>query len=52
MIAELLALDIDIDKDIKFMCKEIIKDVDVSSGWWYQACPQCKSSVQNYNAQV
>ncbi|XP_065853748.1 uncharacterized protein [Euphorbia lathyris] len=48
-IAELMSIDIHTDKEIKFTCKAKIKEVDPSDGWWYRACPKCKSSVQNFD---
>uniref|UniRef100_A0A2C9VMA8 Uncharacterized protein n=1 Tax=Manihot esculenta TaxID=3983 RepID=A0A2C9VMA8_MANES len=33
-ISELLSVDIHTDKDIKFMCKSMIKHIDESFGWW------------------
>ncbi|WCJ32302.1 hypothetical protein M5689_013737 [Euphorbia peplus] len=47
-IAELLEVDIHTDKEVKFTCKAKIKEIDPSEGWWYRACPTCKSGIQNF----
>uniref|UniRef100_A0A199U9N2 Uncharacterized protein n=1 Tax=Manihot esculenta TaxID=3983 RepID=A0A199U9N2_MANES len=47
-IEELLALDIHTNKlqfKILITCKATIEMIDVSIGWWYKACPHCKSST-------
>ncbi|WCJ24989.1 hypothetical protein M5689_006906 [Euphorbia peplus] len=46
-VAELLQIDIHTDKEIKFACTATIKQINPEEGWWYRACPRCKSSVQN-----
>ncbi|WCJ44040.1 hypothetical protein M5689_024733 [Euphorbia peplus] len=46
-VVELLQVDIHTDKEIKFTCKGKIKAIDCEEGWWYRACPRCKSSIQN-----
>ncbi|XP_065879177.1 uncharacterized protein [Euphorbia lathyris] len=48
-IAELLQIDIHTDKEIKFTCKAKIKEIDPIDGWWYRACPTCKSGIQNFD---
>lgn len=32
---------------ILITCKATIEMIDVSIGWWYKACPHCKSSTQS-----
>ncbi|XP_050205783.2 replication protein A 70 kDa DNA-binding subunit A-like [Mercurialis annua] len=51
-IAELLDLDIHTDKDEKFTCEAVIKEIDASDGWWYRACARCKSGIQSYNEDI
>ncbi|WCJ31475.1 hypothetical protein M5689_012968 [Euphorbia peplus] len=48
-VVELLQVDIHTDKEIKFTCKGKIKAIECEEGWWYCACPRCKSSIQNLN---
>uniref|UniRef100_A0A2C9V482 Replication factor A C-terminal domain-containing protein n=1 Tax=Manihot esculenta TaxID=3983 RepID=A0A2C9V482_MANES len=49
IISELLSLDIHTEKDVKFTCKAMIKSIDSTIGWWYKACPRCKSGMRNFN---
>ncbi|KAL5232083.1 hypothetical protein ABZP36_030859, partial [Zizania latifolia] len=30
----------------QFTCDERIKEIDVSSGWWYKGCSTCKKGVK------
>ncbi|XP_050221004.1 replication protein A 70 kDa DNA-binding subunit C-like [Mercurialis annua] len=51
-IAGLLQLDFHTDKDTKYTCEAFIKEIDPTDGWWYRACPKCKSGVQTYDQNV
>ena len=39
-------------QEVKFTCKAFIRNIEADAGWWYRACPQCRSSVQIYNEQA
>ncbi|KAJ4828248.1 hypothetical protein Tsubulata_012054 [Turnera subulata] len=51
-IQQLLELNPDECKNIKFTCLATIVDIDTSKGWWYNSCPECHSGINDYNVNI
>ncbi|XP_050215497.2 replication protein A 70 kDa DNA-binding subunit A-like [Mercurialis annua] len=51
-IAEWLQLDFHTDKNNKYTCEAVIKEIISHDGWWYRACPRCKSGMQTYDQNI
>ncbi|CAD6207210.1 unnamed protein product [Miscanthus lutarioriparius] len=45
-VAELLALDPHDSNGVRFTCNAIIREIDVSNGWWYKGCNTCKRGLK------
>ncbi|KAF0905209.1 hypothetical protein E2562_000998, partial [Oryza meyeriana var. granulata] len=45
-ISELLSLNPHDNNDVRFTCDACIKEIDVSSGWWYKGCSICRKGVK------
>ncbi|CAD6207225.1 unnamed protein product [Miscanthus lutarioriparius] len=45
-VAELLALDPHDSNGVRFTRNAIIREIDVSNGWWYKGCNTCKRGLK------
>ncbi|XP_066347892.1 replication protein A 70 kDa DNA-binding subunit D-like [Miscanthus floridulus] len=45
-VAELLALDPHDSNAVCFTCSAVVREIDISNGWWYKGCNTCKRGLK------
>ncbi|KAJ1259261.1 hypothetical protein BS78_10G140800 [Paspalum vaginatum] len=45
-VSELLALNPHDNNDVRFTCHATIREIDVTDGWWYRGCSNCKKVLK------
>ncbi|WVZ83374.1 hypothetical protein U9M48_030532 [Paspalum notatum var. saurae] len=45
-VSELLSLNPHDNNDVRFTCHATIREIDVTNGWWYKGCSNCKKGLK------
>ncbi|WVZ84191.1 hypothetical protein U9M48_031247, partial [Paspalum notatum var. saurae] len=45
-VSELLSLNPHDNNDVRFTCHATIREIDVTIGWWYKVCSNCKKGLK------
>ncbi|WVZ90211.1 hypothetical protein U9M48_036533, partial [Paspalum notatum var. saurae] len=46
-VLELLSLNPHDSNDVRFTCHATIREIDVTNGWWYKGCGNCKKGLKS-----
>ncbi|WVZ62996.1 hypothetical protein U9M48_012679 [Paspalum notatum var. saurae] len=46
-VSELLSLNPHDSNDVRFTCHATIREIDVTNGWWYKGCGNCKKGLKS-----